>query len=193
MLNKKSKISVEYLILTGFILLIIVVPSIIFLYSMANKSVYGTVNTQRAVDLGEGLVDNAKQMYYLGLYSKKIVEFNVPNNVGEFFIVELTESPSDDVHYYVGIIINNSKEVQKHFFESDVPLMSSVMGPYGAFVDQTNSPEPYISECSAPGNSCKFYNFRNPVTLPGKKRFKIETKMFPGTSEIGVMIVPEIN
>jgi uncharacterized protein (UPF0333 family) len=190
---RKAQISIEYLILTGFILLIIIVPSVIFLYSFANKSVFGTVSTQKINDLGNGLVDNAKQMYYLGLYSKKVVSYDVPENVERFFILEINQSGTGEKYYYIGIIINNGKEVSKHFFLSDVPLMSSPLSsdPNVAYVDNLDSSS-YINECTP--WICTFYNFKNPVTHQGKKKFKLET-MYDSTSgnEVKVNIIPLID
>ena len=75
---------------------------------MANKG-GGTVNIQKANDLGNGLVENAKQIYYLGLYSQKTVEYAVPMNVRDMFIVEVIYTPPDpdEVYYYFGLIINH--------------------------------------------------------------------------------------
>jgi uncharacterized protein (UPF0333 family) len=167
----KSQISIEYLILTGFILLVIIVPAAIFLSSLANKSVYGTLNTQRAMDLGNGLVDNAKQIYYLGLYSKKIVDYTVPQNVKKMFILDLNDGSKD--YYYIGIIIDNGKEVSKNYFPSTIPLMSDASN-YPDYVDTTDS-SAYVDECLVSGTTCSFYNFKGAVIHEGKKSFKIET------------------
>jgi uncharacterized protein (UPF0333 family) len=192
-MSGRAQISIEYLILTGFILLIVVVPSVIFLSSMANTSVSGTLSNQRINDLGNGLVDNAKQMYFLGLYSKKIVEYEVPQNVESIFIVEMTKD--SEKYYYVGIIINNKKELVKAFFPSSVPLMS-VPEPtdQNRFYVRTEDLSSYITECASP-TICKFYNFVKPVTLPGKKKFKIETQYDvsgAAGNQVKVNIVPII-
>lgn len=183
LINNKGQISIEYLILTGFILLVIVVPAIIFLYTVANKSVYGTVNTQKINDLGNGLISNAKQMYYLGLYSKKIVEYEVPVNVEKMFILELYDGSK--IHYYFGIIIFDEKERHKHYFPSDVPLMSDTTSLY---VDDTDSSS-YVAECASA--TCKFYNFIGPALRAGNKRFKIETTL--DVDDVKVSIIPLID
>ncbi|KYK24397.1 hypothetical protein AYK26_06885 [Euryarchaeota archaeon SM23-78] len=185
-LNKKAQISIEYLILTGFILLVVIVPAIIFLTSLANKSVYGSVNTQRANSLGEGLVNNAKQMYYLGLYSKKIVEYDMPQNVKSMFMVKLDDGV--EVYYYISIIIDDGKETQKHFFASDVPLMSDPSSDYVSSSFGTSSP--YIPECSTA--VCDFYYFTDSAIRPGKKKFKIETILDTSAnpSEVKASIIP---
>ena len=192
-MSKQAQISMEYLILTGFILLIIIVPSAIFLFSFANKSVYGTVSTQKANDLGNGLVENAKQMYYLGLYSKKIVTYDVPDNVKRFFILEFNQTGTGRMYYYIGVIINDGKEESKYFIPSDVPLMSVPLAsdPNSMYVDNSDS-SAYIVECAS--SSCNFYNFKDPVIHPGKKKFKLETKYDnTGSNEVKVNIIPIID
>jgi uncharacterized protein (UPF0333 family) len=184
----KSQISIEYLILTGFILLVIVVPAAIFLSSLANQSVYGTLNTQRAMDLGSGLVDNAKQIYYLGLYSKKVVDYTVPQNVKKMFILDLNDGSKD--YYYIGIIIDNGKEVSKNYFPSTIPLMSDAnLAPDYVEEGDKNILLPYIiDECEVPTTSCYFYNFKGPVIHEGKKSFKLETQY--DANEVKVSITP---
>lgn len=192
-MSKQAQISMEYLILTGFILLVIIVPSVFLLYSFANKSVYGAVSTQKASELGDGLVENAKQMYYLGLYSKKIVTYDVPDNVERFFILEFTQPETGKKYYYISIIINDGKEVSKNFFPSDIPIMSTPLpsDPNSEYVDNMDS-SLYIDECT-PSN-CMFYNFKDPVTHQGKKKFKLETKYdITSGNEIKVNIIPIID
>lgn len=188
---RKAQISLEYMILTGFVLLVIIVPSAIFLFSFANKNVYGTLSSQKANDIGNGLIDSAKQMYYLGLYSKKEVSYEMPDRVKRFFILELTQSGTGKKFYYIGIIIDDNKEESKHFFSSEIPLMSDLDS---AYVDDTPS-SAYINECEPSfGNICRFYNFIDPVTKPGKKKFKIETKHdSAGENEVKVSIIPLVN
>lgn len=182
MLDNKSQLSIEYMILTGFVLLIIIVPSVVLLYSMTNQGVYGTINTQKANDLGNGLVNNAKQVYYLGIYSKKIVEYEIPQNVKKIFIMEINKDSKN--YSYIGIIMSDKKENRSLFFPSSVPIIAD----HNELVDTADS-SAYVPECSPP-NTCKFYNFRGYVLKPGKKEFKLETKYVPMTSEARVFITP---
>lgn len=173
--GKKGQISLEYLIITGFVVLAILVPTFLILFSSTNKSVYGTVNTQKAIDLGKGVINDAKQMYYLGLYSKKVVEYEVPQNVKHMFILELEhEDPVTNditIYYYFGLIMLETDGDKLYTFQSDIPLTSDdsnnyvVIGPNGAVVN----------ECSNPENDCEFYSFIEYAKMPGLKRFKVET------------------
>jgi uncharacterized protein (UPF0333 family) len=184
----KAQISIEYLILTGFIVLVIVIPAVIFLSSLANKSVYGTLSNQKATDLGNGLVDNAKQMYYLGLYSKKVVNYDVPQNVKRMFILDLNDSNGKE-YYYIGLIVDDGKEVTKFFFPSEVPLTSDFPAiTIGNLDPGYSNISVYVNEC-APATSCVFYDFQAPVIHEGKKSFRIET-IYSSIGDVKVSIIP---
>ena len=185
--KNKSQISIEYMILTGFILAVIIIPSVFFLYSFANRGVHGTVQRQKTMDLGNGLVENAKQMYYLGLYSKKNVQYDVPLNVRNMFIVEIDEDDDGvDLYYYFGIFTHDGKVLVKSYFQSDVPLMSDDDNDYIAY-DDNDHPE-LIFECGEMTTDCSYYFFIDPIIREGKKTFKLETVM-EGTN-VKVAIVP---
>ena len=183
----KSQISVEYIILTAFILLVVIIPSSYLVFSLANDSVYGTINNQRAIDLGKGLIDSAKQIYYLGIYSKKTVDYDVPNNINRMFILKLEYIATAENYYYFGIIFDDGKKITMQIFLSDVPILSE----YSPLVDDSDS-NSYITECATGEYDCTFYNFLKPVTNPGHKRFEIETKYDSDLGQSVVYIVPII-
>lgn len=184
-MNKlKGQVSIEYLILTGFIVLAIIVPSIIFLYSVTNNSVHGKITNQKAVDLGKGIVNDAKQVYYLGLYSNKVVEYEIPRNAQNVYIVELEKD--NKIYYYFGITLSNGKETAEYKFQSDVPLTSDKTLSF--VTDNAPDPNP-VQECSE--STCKFHSFEEPISNPGKKRFKIET--IYEDNEIRSAIIPIID
>lgn len=183
----KAQISVEYMILTGFILLVIIIPSSYLVFSLANEGIYGTINNQQVIDLGKGLIESAKQMYYLGLYSKKTVDYEVPNYVNKMFILKLENIATNKNYYYFGIIFDDGKKVRKQIFLSDIPILSE----YGVLIDDSNS-DSYINECTTGEYECVYYNFLKPITNPGHKKFKIETKYNNVLQQTVVYIVPII-
>jgi hypothetical protein len=189
----KAQISVEYMILTGFILLVVIIPSSYLVFKLANDSVYGTMNTQRGIDLGKGLIESAKQMYYLGLYSKKTVDYEVPSNVERMFILRLENITSEENYYYFGIIFNDgSNKVTKQLFLSDVPILSDPSDPSVYYVNNDDSTF-YITECTNIEYDCTYYNFLTPVINQGRKMFKIETKYNDVLKQTVVYILPIID
>jgi hypothetical protein len=187
----KAQISVEYIILTGFILLVIIIPSSYLVFKLASDSVYNTMNNQKEIDLGKGLVESAKQMYYLGLYSKKTVDYEVPNNVDKMFILNLEDNTNGKYYYYFGIIINNNKKATKQLFLSDVPILSDDGNDYVRKEDELSDITDFIIECATIDYKCTFYTFLTPVINPGRKMFKIETKY--DNEKTVVEIIPMID
>jgi len=185
MVNRKGQVSIEYLILTGFIVLAIIIPSIIFLYSVTNNSVHGKITHQKTVDLGQGLVNDAKQVYYLGLYSNKVVEYDVPRNVQNMYVVEITKDSNK--YYYFGLVLADGKTTAKFTFQSDIPIIAQ--SDKGHVSNLAPDPNP-IDECS--GN-CKFYTFVEPIKNAGKKKFKIETILDEDDNEIKSVIIPVVD
>ena len=170
--NMKAQISIEYLIIVGFVLAAILIPAFLLLFSSTYKNVYGPVNVQKINDLGNGLTNDAKQMYYLGIYSKKIVKYEMPENVADMFILNMTNSSAN--YYYVGIIINDSTSSKMYTFISSVPLTSDINNN-NVIHDQNLSR--FVLECIRPGSgyTCNFYSFIGPTIMPGMKTFAVET------------------
>jgi hypothetical protein len=172
MFKRKGQISLEYMIITGFILVVIIIPTFLLLFTTTNKSVYSKINIQKIEDLGLGVLNDAKQMYYLGLYSNKVVEYNIPNNVVNMYILDLTRSSDGGKEYYLGIVVQNGRDTEQFNFLSDVPISSTLSN----YVDIDSTLNSQVDACDAvTGNTCTFYSFKDNAISPGKRRFKIET------------------
>lgn len=189
--NNRAQISIEYMILTGFIVLAIIVPTVLFLFSVTNTSVEGKIGSQKVNELGNGLVNDAKSMYYLGLYSNKISEYEIPANTKNISIVRIEETtPAGPVlYYYLAILIDDTTTKKVYYFQSDVPITSDSDLSY---VNNDNEPD-LISECQDSDKDCTYYNFLQNVLYPGVKKFKIETiydKDIDGTDIVKSSIIP---
>jgi hypothetical protein len=189
MFKRKGQISLEYMIITGFILTVIIIPTFLLLFTTTNQSVYSKINVQKIEDLGLGVLNDAKQMYYLGLYSNKVVEYNIPNNVVNMYILNLTRGSDGEPEYYLGITIQNGRDIEQFNFLSDVPI-SSITSPYVSIDPSLNS---QVSACDAATlNTCTFYSFKGNAISPGKRRFKIETIYDPDLKKVISKIYPVI-
>ncbi len=158
-----GQISIEYLIILGTVLLLVIIPAGAFLTDFALDSIYGSVDTQRANELGQGLIDIAQQVYYLGLYSKKQVTLSVPKNVERMYLLNVSKSQD---HHYIVIKINDSS-TQRYTYPSKAPLTADPSSTYVNKVDYSSD----VDACSS--NPCSFLAFTEPVTRPG--RFQLET------------------
>ena len=188
MLKKRSQVSIEYVILVGFILVTILVPSVLIAQSMAGGEIYGGVNSKRTNDLGDGLLKTAKQLYFFGLYSKQAVSFEVPDNVEEFFLLEMDNETHK--YYYIGIFIRDTGQAKKFFFQSDVPLYSEENAGSGVIIeDYYDLHTINIPECEGDELMCTYYRFTGSAIKTGMKNFKLETKLEDGAVKVSIMPV----
>ncbi|MBD3204278.1 hypothetical protein GF327_08345 [Candidatus Woesearchaeota archaeon] len=186
---KKSQMSLEYLLLTGFILIALIIPSMFLLHTFIGKNVYGSLNTRIANDLGASLTESAKELYFLGLYSKQKVEVEVPENTKKFFILDLNKSNSH-VYYIILKTFNN----KSFHFLSDIPLTSKDSAEVKIIKQTDPSYAEFtkeVPECKKSTINCLFYSFEGNILFQGKKTFKLETIYSQENNEIKVSIVPE--
>ena len=181
----------EYLILTGIIFLGIILPSIFFLTNFLGKNVYESVNSRKANDLGNGLVNTAKEIYFLGLYSQEKVQYELPKNVVNMFIADIKEA--EHSYYFIIFIRDKEDEITKHYFLSDIPLSSES----SEYVDIVNTGDAQydglsseIKECQT--NECKFFVFKKSVISEGKKSYMVETRYDPADGIVKVYITPDL-
>lgn len=164
---RNAQISIEYLIVTGLVVALVIIPATLFFYSSSNRELAGSFSLQKANDLGNGIVTTAEQIYYLGPYSKKTRDFDIPRDLDKLYLARIVDG-SDEYHYVV-IVMQNGAQQDILYYQSEVPLTSGI----SAYVD-TSLSHPEISECSAPV-SCSFHTFIEPITKRGVKTFKFET------------------
>jgi len=170
--HHKAQISMEYMIIIGFVIFAILVPAFLILFSSTNNSVSSSVNTQKINDLGKGLTDDAKKMYYLGIYSKETSKYEVPVNVKDMFVLRINDLNRD--YYYFGVYVDDGRNPKVYTFLSDVPLTSD-LSDNNVKLDSAHTLFSLVKECTLPDYTCDFYNFTNTTTKPGMKNFKIET------------------
>ncbi len=178
---RKAQISIEYLIIIGVVVFLIVLPSAIFLSTFAQTTIYGAVTSEQADQVGRGLTQAAQQVFYLGLFAQKKVSLPMPNNVEEIVMFTITVN-SNDFHYLV-IRIDDGVIPQTFYYQSRAPLIAP------SIYEDTVAPA-YIAECA--GVACNnVFVFRQPVTFPGLKQFSLETVRRDG--RIAVLVTPEVD
>ena len=118
--------------------------------------------------IGQQLVDESRDVYYLGLFSRQIVTLNMPDNVRGMrsYIVNGTSTE------YVLVLsaMHDGKLIDIHF-DSEVPLVT----------DGSCALDPAIvSGCSGPpgpitGKHCYVCGFSPADNAPGVRNFRLET------------------
>lgn len=86
MINKRSQISVEYVALISFIIIIIMAIYLTsYSYSQSTKDTVITNQVDRVIN---NLIDNAESVYNLGYPSKTTIKIYIPENVKSISISE---------------------------------------------------------------------------------------------------------
>ncbi len=75
----KSQVAMEYIILVGFVL-VIIIPLIVLFYSQSSD-ITVQVKSQQVQSIGQNIVDNAESVYYLGEPSKVQIKIQLPENI----------------------------------------------------------------------------------------------------------------
>ena len=79
MRKKEAQISVEYMMLIGFVT-VITIPLIIIYYTFTQES-GDEINSIQIQQIAKKIVDAAESVYYLGEPSQTTLRVNIPNNV----------------------------------------------------------------------------------------------------------------
>ena len=77
--KKEAQISLEYMILIGFVT-VITIPLIIIYYTFTQES-GDEINSVQILQIAKKIVDAAESVYYLGEPSQTTLRVNIPNNV----------------------------------------------------------------------------------------------------------------
>jgi len=88
--SKKSQAAMEYMMIVGFILLILT-PIIYLVYDYSNKYSMDIAVAQ-AHDIGQRLVDSSESIYYFGKPSRVTLELNMPSNIANMTIFSQDKS-----------------------------------------------------------------------------------------------------
>jgi hypothetical protein len=117
-------------------------------------------------DIGNGLVNDAKQMYYLGIYSHKVASYQIPDNIESIYILNMTKDSEE--YFYVGVVINGKQGRRVFNFQSEIPLSSDTVYNDVSKMTDSNIKE-YVPECGS--SRCTAYSLS---ASEGKRNFKTE-------------------
>ncbi len=86
MLKKRGQASIEYVLIFGFALMMLM--PLIVIYSTQEESIRDDVNIVQARNIVNSVVDNAQKVYFIGSPSKTTINVRMPNNIED---IEITE------------------------------------------------------------------------------------------------------
>jgi len=171
MLFKKSQSAVEFMLLIAA-LLFIFLPLFYLLSDYSIKS-NSDAASSGVLQIGQKMIDESREIFYLGRFSKEIITVNLPDNVLNMSTLIILD-PSGNNEYY--LIINYSKNTQM----VDLPLMSEI--------PIVTSDCRYISSCYG-GSECYYCYFNQTESYPGKKNYRLETIQWKGRTAVNITTV----
>ena len=158
-MNGKAQIAVEYVLIIVFILSILVAGMYIFRgYAMGSRD---KIIENKVELISNAFIDNAREIYFLGEGSKKVVTIEMPDQVENIIAFD-----AGGKEFYLIFNILTSSGQKELFYKSDVLIKK----------DSITSIH-YDDPASCHGaDSCDFYYFRDNEISAGIKNFMIEAK-----------------
>ena len=119
---RRAQISIEYLVVIGVVLLLIIIPAAVFLTSFAQGTVGDRVTQDQINRLGEGLVQASEQVYYLGVFSQRQTTLPTPRNLQVAHAVAITQD--DKEFYYFVLQTTQQGELVNHVYQTRAPIQT---------------------------------------------------------------------
>ncbi len=116
--TNKTQVAIEFLLITGFFLLI-VVPTILYFYQYTQEAATD-VEVAKANSIGNAIVDTAENVYYYGRFSKLTLDVQLPQGVKA---INITEDYDNEVYG-----LNIYQLGSELFFESKIPIRGNFSG-----------------------------------------------------------------
>lgn len=113
-MNKKAQVSFEYLVIMGFVtVILILILSISIFYS---SSVEDQIKVTQMNNYANKIISSAESVFYSGKPSKATITAYLPKDIKEIEIVDNS----------LVISIQTSSGLNKRVFESNVPISGSL-------------------------------------------------------------------
>ncbi len=171
MRSAKSQSAVEFMLLIAGLLFIFLPLFFIFSnYSMKSGS---DISSSMAKDVGQKLVDQAREMYYLGRYSKEVISVNLPDGIDKMSTLIIDRPGDSQDEFYLIMNISSGSSKQDIVLASEVPIITQ---------DCRTAP------CYS-GYDCTYCKFNRSETMPGKKDYRLENVEWEGRTAVNVSAV----
>ena len=139
--RRKAQISMEYIMLVSFIL-IIMIPVGNFMYT-AISDLTTNYEINKLDSYMNEVVSKSKEVYFMGLYSKLSITPDLNSRaytVNQVFTAELNDSTSIEYHFV--LLLDYDGLTKRFIFDSEVPLMTNQT----CFISADTT---YFPECTA--------------------------------------------
>jgi len=182
-MKKRCQIAMEYIVMVGVVFLILI-PGM-YLFRNYAASTNDQIMDQRINHVAAEILNSAREMYYFGPPSKRVVEVDMPDgivNMGVYYSDNGASDPSNDEYLLIIAYNTDSGEVVRDFV-SDVPILAFDIDPIANPCSANN--QGVISTGGTECNGLTFmdcgvadecYCFSPKVYTAGKKFFNMQAK-----------------
>ena len=132
MKHKNAQVSTEYIIIVGFVV-VIVIPLLIIFYNFSGET-KDEITTNQLSKISRKVVDEAESMHYLGENSKTTIKVYMPTNV------KGAKIQSNEVYFNV----STSKGFIDIEFPSPVNISGSIPNTSGVHMIKVESKGDYV-------------------------------------------------
>ena len=119
MKKRFAQISMEYIILTGVVLMAIIPGLYLFKNYVSSSS--DRIVEQKVNQIATKMINTAEEMYYRGVPSKKVIKVNMPEEVVNLAVYYNNTDNGDE--YYLIFVIDTSTGRLNYQFPVDTPIL----------------------------------------------------------------------
>ncbi|MBN2423297.1 hypothetical protein JXB41_08800 [Candidatus Woesearchaeota archaeon] len=125
MKKRLAQIAMEYIVITGVAFMILIPGMYLFRNYVASSN--DQIIEQRINLIANEILNTAREMYYVGVPSKRVIEIDMPDeiaNMGVFFYDGGDGGdgdPENDEYQLIFVAETNEGRV-KYYFQSDIPI-----------------------------------------------------------------------
>lgn len=178
-MNRLAQLAMEYVIIFAFIMMVII-PTTYVLKNYIADSI-DSMTIKQAERITRVLIDNAREMYYLGTPSKIVVTVDMPNSIERMWIIDNKHDQSNLPQEYIIAYRINTADGEKDFlFDSDIPIQcwqdsSQICEEFTADIDNDGLND-LNDQCRVDNAESDFrcFEFSERERSSGIKRFKLE-------------------
>lgn len=179
-LNRKAQLSLEYIIIFAFIMMIIIPTAYLLRNYIGVAS--DTITMSQIERVSRVLIDNAREMYYASSPAKVVITIDMPDQIEAMWIMDRKHNLSATQEYVLAYRITTFSGSEIRFHDSDIPIQcwndaATPCGQYEENVDEINKLNPQCRVSipdSNTGHIYGCYTFPERDISSGVKRFKLE-------------------
>lgn len=122
-LFSKSQVAMEYIMILSLVLLILIPTIYVFREYVSKSSDDVVINNINSV--AKNLIDNSREIFYLGSSSKTVIDLEMPKQVEAMWLMDNSNDKNNPPEHLLMFKLNLQDGMQDLYFDSDIPIKCS--------------------------------------------------------------------